>query len=489
MGLGLLLLVSVGIENNIINMKPTITFFKKVYRNTTYISNEYLPQYFKSIPNFGTKQTINISNNGDMIKDMVLYFELPEIPKSNHNYLPSGIKKFSWVKKIGYSLIKYIDLEIGGKLISRHYGDWLHINNELTSSFSNDVTDLYNSSTINYMDGFQNYKIYIPLHFFFNDNSFALPLIALSKQQIKIHVEINDFNNCYIESPSHYYIIDSYICLYKIDEYIRQNIDGIYSIGQFVYFDVLSRKIYYNMIYGNFIVPHMCNMDKYKIIGDITGFITIPRLNSIIYRDENYFNYINPILKESYLLVNYIYLEADTRWFFMNTYLEYIVPVVLNVNSDEVTCINNNYKLQLINCSEILIWRAQLNSNFINNDHFNYSSLPLTLYEEPLIQSNKLVINSIPRTEIYNNEYYTYLQTYINKFRSNKNIYHFSFGINPLTEDSKGTFNFSMIEDAFIQLHLNKIVNYKNSVNIKAYSVCFNIFVITNGNGSMKYDL
>ena len=110
MGLGLLLLVSVGIENNIVNMMPTITFFKKVYKNTTYISNEYLPQYFKSIPNFGTKQTINISNNGDMIKDMVLYFELPEIPKSNHNYLPSGIKKFSWVKKIGYSLIKYIDL-------------------------------------------------------------------------------------------------------------------------------------------------------------------------------------------------------------------------------------------------------------------------------------------------------------------------------------------------------------------------------------------
>ena len=111
MGLGLLLLVSVGIENNIVNMMPTITFFKKVYKNTTYISNEYLPQYFKSIPNFGTKQTINISNNGDMIKDMVLYFELPEIPKSNHNHLPCGIKKFSWVKKIGYSLIKYIDLE------------------------------------------------------------------------------------------------------------------------------------------------------------------------------------------------------------------------------------------------------------------------------------------------------------------------------------------------------------------------------------------
>ena len=39
MGLGLLLLVSVGNENNIVNMNPTITFFKKIYKNTTYISN------------------------------------------------------------------------------------------------------------------------------------------------------------------------------------------------------------------------------------------------------------------------------------------------------------------------------------------------------------------------------------------------------------------------------------------------------------------
>ena len=52
MGLGLLLLASVGNENNIVNMNPSITFFKKVYKNISYISNEYLPQYFKSTPNF-----------------------------------------------------------------------------------------------------------------------------------------------------------------------------------------------------------------------------------------------------------------------------------------------------------------------------------------------------------------------------------------------------------------------------------------------------
>ena len=485
MGLGLLLLASVGNENNIVNMNPSITFFKKVYKNISYISNEYLPQYFKSTPNFGTKQTIIISNNGDMIKEMVLYFELPEISKSNHSYLPCGIKKFRWVNKIGLALIKYVDLEIGGKLISRHYNDWLNIYDEINPYDNSNIQE----DTNIYQNGYHNIKLYIPLHFFFNDISLALPLLALSKQEIKIHVELNDFSSCYKESPSHFYVIDSNICLYKENEIIRQNVDGINSSGRFIYFDIFTRRVYYDMIYSNFIVGIIDYRNKYIIVGDISGFITIPRVNSIICKDEKYFNYINPIIKEGYLLANYIYLDSDTRWFFLNNYLEYVVPVVSNVAMKEVTSINNNYKLQLINCSQILIWRAQLNSNIINNDHFNYSSYPITLFEEPLIQSNKLVINSINRTEIYNNEYYTYLQNYLNGFTSNNNIYMYSFGLNPLLDTSKGSLNFSMMDDAFIQLHLNKMVNYINSVNIKAYNVYFNIFIINNGNGSMKYDL
>ena len=162
MGLGLLLLASVGNENNIVNMNPSITFFKKVYKNISYISNEYLPQYFKSTPNFGTKQTIIISNNGDMIKEMVLYFELPEISKSNHSYLPCGIKKFRWVNKIGLALIKYVDLEIGGKLISRHYNDWLNIYDEINPYDNSNIQE----DTNIYQNGYHNIKLYIPLHFF-----------------------------------------------------------------------------------------------------------------------------------------------------------------------------------------------------------------------------------------------------------------------------------------------------------------------------------
>ena len=70
---------------------------------------------------------------------------------------------------------------------------------------------------------------------------------------------------------------------------------------------------------------------------------------------------------------------------------------------------------------------------------------------------------------------------------SNNNIYQYSFGVEPSGIKPDGTFNFSMIDDSYIQLNLNKIVNYQNTVNIKAYGIYFNVFVIDNGNSSMKY--
>ena len=78
MGLGLLILASYGKENNILSYNQQVTYFKKVYKKASEISFEIIPQYFKSIPNFNKRLTINISKNADLIKDMSLYIELPE---------------------------------------------------------------------------------------------------------------------------------------------------------------------------------------------------------------------------------------------------------------------------------------------------------------------------------------------------------------------------------------------------------------------------
>ena len=492
MTLGLLLLAAVGKENIYFNVLPKITFFKTVLKKYLDTSFETLPQYFRSSPNFGRRLSAKIAKNSDLIKDMTLYFELPDIPLSNHSVLPSGIKKFAWTNKIAFAMIRYIDVEIGGVLFSRHYGDWLNI--EYETQHSDDIgwkQNIGNNVKIltDYTNGKASYMVYIPLSFFFNQNvDVGLPIGAITKQDIEIHVELNDFSQCYKESPTHYFQIDNYIALYQQNEMIIQNVDGITSAGEFVYFDINTKRVYYNAIYGNFLIPTSNNI-KYNITGQISGFALQPSLNSIIVTDENYFPYETPALKDAYILVNYIYLEAEERWYFLNNELNYVVPLVSTVLDKDIKSLNSNYILKLTNPHKALFWRAQLNSNNVINDVFNYTSLPLTKNNEPLIQTNTLRINSIARNEIYNSEYYTNLQTYINKVYSNNGISMFSFGFNPMEYKPQGTMNFSMVDDSILVLKLNKIVNYNNSITIRAYGLYYNILVIKNGNCSFKYYL
>ncbi len=489
MGLGLLLLASTGKENVITTKNPKITFFKKVYKKYNDFSFDAIPQYFKSTPNFGRRVTVNLSKSGDLINDISLYVELPEIPFSNHSSLPDGIKKFAWVEKIGFALIKSIDIEIGGILINRHYNDWLNIyyeNNFLLDDIKNMIG--YNVKILNeYSNGKSSYKLYIPIQFFFNlDFKFALPVISITKQDIKIHLEFNDFNMCYKESPTNYFEIDSYNCLFEKNELLKQSIDGVISIGEFVYFDVNTRRVYYNKILNDFLIPTSIN-NKYKIIGESSLYEVLPKVNSIIVKDESYFFTNIPNFKDAFLIVNYIYLGSNERWYFLNNKLEYIVPLVQNVLEQTGTNINKNFKINFTNPHKILFWRCQMNFNKEINDHFNYNTYPLTEKEEPIIIENKLMINSIPRVDIFNYEYYNYLQYLINKNFLCNGVHQYSFTINPRDNESTGTINFSKIDDSYLQLTLNKVVSYQNTINIKAYGIYYNILVIKNGSCSLKF--
>jgi hypothetical protein len=163
MGLGQLQLLSYGTENTFFNSNSNITYFKRTYKKYTNISFEVLPQYFRSTPNFGRRLSTKISKNSDMIKDITIYLELPDIPIEQHSSLPRGVKKFSWIDKIGFGIIRYIDLEIGGILVSRLYGDWLNIIYELSKrhieGWDNNVGKDVKILT-DYTNGKKSYKLY-----------------------------------------------------------------------------------------------------------------------------------------------------------------------------------------------------------------------------------------------------------------------------------------------------------------------------------------
>jgi hypothetical protein len=76
---------------------------------------------------FGRKVSCTVSRNGDLIHKVYLQVDLPSISGS-------GSSNIKWTRNIGHVLIDYVNIEIGGQEIDRHYGDWLNIWNELTQT-------------------------------------------------------------------------------------------------------------------------------------------------------------------------------------------------------------------------------------------------------------------------------------------------------------------------------------------------------------------
>ena len=128
MGGGLMQLVAYGAQDIYLTGNPQITFFKVVYRRHTNFSIESIEQNFNGTVGFtktGTKNTCTISRNGDLIQGMTLRIRIKNISAG------AG-PNWAWAPYLGHRLIQYVQLDIGGQLIDKHYGEWLHLWSELT---------------------------------------------------------------------------------------------------------------------------------------------------------------------------------------------------------------------------------------------------------------------------------------------------------------------------------------------------------------------
>jgi len=501
MGLGLLNLVSVGKENLYLSAQPEITFFKIAYKRHTNYAIEQTPQYFKTTPDFGRRCTVNIGKNADLLGMSYIYIKLPDVQIENFSSDSSNIKKFAWVNKNGLALINYAEIEIGGKFIDRHYGDWLNIWNELTNGLG--VRKSYNKmigdidELTEYSQTKSSYILYIPLSFWFcQDSGLAIPLISLLNSDIKIHIEFNDINKCYKISPSYFITTTNNYCLFKQNEIFYQNYNNTKIVGEFIYFDVISQKLFYNPVKGKFNIPKNTNeslSNQYKLIGKDTQFEINIKPNSVVVNDDTFFKFNKPSLLDAYLLVNYIYLDTFERAMFMNKTHEYLIPVVQTLPEQIVYSTNVIYKLPLYNPTKLIAWRAILASNQNLNDQFNYTTTPYTdlidYSTDKIITNSLVVINSKNRMDIDSSEYYTLLQNYQNYFPcQQKGINVFSFSLYPNDLQPSGSLNFSKINDAYLQLTMNKVINYQNPAIIKGYSLHYNLFRTANGIGGLGFN-
>ena len=180
---GILQLVASGSQDSYLIGNPQITFFKIVYRRHTNFAKESIRQFFTTQPNYGRNLNLTLTRDGDLVQEIYLEINLPTLSSGN-----------SYIYGIGNALIKKVELEIGGKLIDRHYSEWLNIWEELTTLASKRIgmDEMVGNNPNNLTTG----RLYIPLQFWFNRNpGLALPLAALYNQEIKLNFEIRENEN------------------------------------------------------------------------------------------------------------------------------------------------------------------------------------------------------------------------------------------------------------------------------------------------------
>jgi hypothetical protein len=480
MGGGLIQLVSYGTEDLYLTNNPDITFFKCIYKRHTNFAIEPVKQLFSGKADFGERVTCTISKNGDLMGKIYLIVDLPAIPE-NEDY---SFYKVAWVKKLGFNLINKVEIEIGGQLIDRQYGDYLAIWSELThkndgiDKLIGNLEDIYSFTSSK-----ESYRLYIPFSFWFcNHSGLTIPLVSLQYSSVKIHIEFNNLKDCLRIGPINGIVTTNYLTTLKYGEIIRQNINGIINSGLYLGYDITNRLLLYIPIKGSFIIPDYNDQDNeiYNLIGEQSLGIMTPLSGYSITNID--INYPNISISNAYLLVNYYYLDNFERIKFAKANHEYLIEQV-QLEGDK-TIISNSYKCKLgfsHPCKE-LIFRCQMKyyidgaikerNLYINKEGEN----------KDLIKKVRLLLNGQERFPQRENKYFEWLQTY-NSHTNNgfEGVYTYTFSIRPEEYQPSGSVNFSKIDDIVLELQMDKEIGVNNSCKLRVYCLNYNIIRIING--------
>ena len=519
MGGGLMQLVAYGAQDVYLSANPQITFFKVVYRRHTNFAMESIEQVFNGAADWGRKVTATISRNGDLIHRTYLRAELPAVTV-NPGYT------FRWLNWVGHILLKSVEIEIGGQRIDKHYGDWLHIWNELTQTaghqigYANMVGNTPNlttpwTNTTGASITVPGQILYIPLEFWWNRNpGLALPLIALQYHEVKLNLELNPANYCYWSG--------------KIGTGTGSGLNGI-AVGSFT--------------------------------TDLSSVaVSVPSLVSCS------------------LFVDYVYLDTDERRRFAQAAHEYLIEQLQFTGDESTSQVSNKIKLSFNHPTKELIWIVQPNdmttdgSTTVNSgapygkqwfnytDDFDQSYSPSFIYnnastvaENPgsLIASGAgagadvnsfsgqyinndtgysqgaggmpgvaaggangiyipaffgngqnpvaqalLQLNGHDRFSIRDGRYFSLVQPYQHHENvPSQGINVYSFALKPEEHQPSGTCNFSRIDSANLNLTLTQASvqgglsggNNQRSSVIRVYAVNYNVLRIMSGMGGLAY--
>ena len=430
MGGGLMQLVAYGAQDIYLTGNPQITFFKVVYRRHTNFAVESIEQTFNGQADFGKRVTATISRNGDLIQQMYLEVILPACT-GTFTANSSNV----WTYGVGNALVKQAEIEIGGQLIDRQYGDWMNIWSELTvpagkrAGYDNMVGNNKPSDAVKQTGGVQfdtAKRLFVPLHFWFNRNpGLALPLIALQYHEVKLNLELRASTELINTSGTTSVTIPALACKLYVD---------------YVYLDTDERRRFAQ-------VSHEYLIEQVQF----TGSESIPLSTNGTNKNVT-LNFNHPVKELIWVhttVGNVASLSTTgNRWF------NYSGSGSSSTNSFTTAL------LQLNGHDRFSVRPADYFRKVQNYEH--HTRCPRV--------SSELDVND-------------YRQQY---------IYSYSFALSPEEHQPSGTCNFSRIDNAVLQLAYTAdsalgTAAVTEGLNLNVYAINYNVLRIMSGMGGLAY--
>jgi hypothetical protein len=381
-------LIAYGSQDIYLTGNPSITFFKFVYKKHTNFASEYIRQDFIKSSSFNTnsrsKLKCKIDRNGDLIHDIYLVYDLPniysgpqtEIDKEDHAipFIPSRLgdisgEYFKWVNNLGENIIHKVEILIDGQILDEQYGIWLNIWNELTipkskrhayDTMIGNISPLnnpslyygnYNPNDTSIIPTIPSRRLYIPLPFWFCRNpGLAIPLIALQYNEIFINVEFNQLNDLFtVGNPP-------------------ISPDKIFDRNYLNNFGNNSFSNSFGINDNNVKLGESLSKDGYSSFDLFWKFVNSGNQNSATWPQQ------------TYLDVNYIFLDEDERRKYAQINHEYLITQVqtshfiLNNVSESIKGSVNILNLLFQHPVKELIWVLRRNDVQNRNQWNNYTT-------------------------------------------------------------------------------------------------------------------
>jgi len=501
-------LVAYGAQDIYLTGNPQITFFKVVYRRHTNFAVESIEQTFNGTADFNKRVTATISRNGDLIQQMYLEVVLPVVATAS-SY---------WTYGIGNALVKQAEIEIGGQLIDRQYGDWMNIwteltipagkragyddmvGNSLTPGTISGTTVINNQDQIGGLDATttlngtgNNKRLYIPFQFWFNRNpGLALPLIALQYHEVKLNLELRASNELIQKIAATPAVNTETLSLSTCKLYV-----------DYVYLDTDERRRFAQVSHEYLIEQVQFTGTETIASGDSNKNVTLNfnhPVKELIWAHTTAVHASKPSATcGSGSLFNYSGVDTTDG-------LDSFTSALLQLNGhDRFSVRQADYFRKVQNYehhTRVPRVGTDLNSIIVSQTTSTTTSNITALLDSTfnnLVMSN-VAINT-PITSInqlksgrnlgpitFTTESATVSYTNDSAFR--QYIYSYSFAISPEEHQPSGTCNFSRIDNAVLQLTYNKNSGgptYNSGLNLNIYAVNYNVLRIMSGMGGLAY--